>query len=200
MLVNIILGFIVIQEQIVVFYFDVFVIFLQFGDVFCVSLCVDDFMDLIGMFFIVSYDVFKLSYIGVFNLNGDFVGFNEVGNIVNFSLGFIIVNWVENSLSLIIFLNGSIMMDLCFEVMDCGVLVIVVILDVVILEFNDFNDNSIFVVFIFVNLVIIEDLCCFVSIVLLIVMVIVGESICVVVIVSGFQEISSVSFVFSYDF
>lgn len=72
-----------------------------------------------------------------------------VGNIGNLSVGFIIVNWFENSLIFIFFFDNEVFFEVCFIVfgVDGLCLDLEFILDVVVIEFFDVDENVIFVFF-----------------------------------------------------
>ncbi|TXB51509.1 cohesin domain-containing protein, partial [Phaeodactylibacter luteus] len=78
------------------------------GDQFCVSVTADNFTDLVGMSFTLSYDASRLSFNQATNLNSSLPAFNAGANIGNPSPGFITVNWFEQSLNPITLPNGSV--------------------------------------------------------------------------------------------
>jgi gliding motility-associated-like protein len=113
------------------------------GDNVCLALEIDNFEDLIGMSFTVSYNASQLSYTGVSNLNGNLPGFSVAGNIANPSPGFVTINWFENSLTPITLPDGSILLEVCFDAIGSGTTDVEITSDVAAIEFSDINENVI---------------------------------------------------------
>ncbi|MCR9055497.1 MAG: cohesin domain-containing protein, partial [bacterium] len=113
------------------------------GDNVCLALEIDNFEDLIGMSFTVSYNASQLSYTGVSNLNSNLPGFSVAGNIANPSPGFVTINWFENSLTPITLPNGSVLLEVCFDAIGSGTTDVEITSDVAAIEFSDINENVI---------------------------------------------------------
>ncbi|NRA50334.1 MAG: hypothetical protein HRU12_14475, partial [Phaeodactylibacter sp.] len=113
------------------------------GDNVCLELEIDNFEDLIGMSFTVSYDASQLTYTGATNLNSNLTGFSVAGNVANPSPGFITVNWFEGSLTPITLPNGSVLLEICFDANGSGSTDVEITSDVAAIEFSDLNENVI---------------------------------------------------------
>lgn len=126
------------------------------GEFFCVFVIVDNFLEIVGMFFIVNYDFLLLVLEFVENVNIFLNGFSSNGNIGQFFGGFIIVNWIDNMIQFNMFLLGVILFEVCFWGIDCGMINFVVIFDVVSIEFFNSNEELLLVDVIDVFIVIIN--------------------------------------------
>jgi gliding motility-associated-like protein len=113
------------------------------GDNVCLALEIDNFEDIIGMSFTISYDASQLSYTGVTNLNGSLPGFSVAGNIANPNPGFVTVNWFENSLTPITLPDGSVVLEVCFDAIGSGTAAVEITSDVAAIEFSDTDENVI---------------------------------------------------------
>jgi gliding motility-associated-like protein len=113
------------------------------GDNVCLALEIDNFEDIIGMSFTVSYNASQLSYTGVSNLNGNLPGFGVAANVGNPSPGFVTVNWFENGLMPITLPDGSVLLEICFDAIGSGAAAVEITSDVAEIEFSDINENVI---------------------------------------------------------
>ncbi len=170
------------------------------GDNVCLALEIDNFEDLIGMSFTVSYDASQLSYTGASNLNSSLPLFNQAANVGNPSLGFVTVNWFENSLSPITLPDGSVLLELCFDAIGSGTTDVSITSDVAAIEFSDVDENVIPLTANDGTVTInggppSDDLAVFVGSA----SVNQGESFCIPVTVDNFEALIGMSFTVSYD-
>ena len=113
------------------------------GETVCVPVTVDNFTDLIGMSFTISYDESLLAFTNVQNLTVGLPGFSTAGNIGNPSPGQVTVNWFENSLSPTTLPNGTVLFEVCFEALGGGSAALDITSEVAAIEFSDVNENII---------------------------------------------------------
>lgn len=113
------------------------------GGDFCLGITVDNFTELIGMSFTVSYDASQLSFNAVSNLTTNLPGFSAAGNIATPSPGFITVSWFDGSLTPVSLPNGELLFNICFTAIGSGSTPVSITSDVTAIEFSDIDENVI---------------------------------------------------------
>ena len=108
------------------------------GDNFCVSVTVDNFDDVVGMAFTLSYNASQLQYVEATNFNSNLFLFGAA-NVANPQAGFITVNYFNNNLTPTDLPDGAVLFDICFEAIAGGTSAIEMTSDITQIEFSDSN-------------------------------------------------------------
>jgi len=92
----------------------------QQGDNFCLQITADNYNDIAGMGFSLSYDPALLSYTGIENINSGLVGFTEGGSTNNPNPGTIAIQYVHPTLQGVTLPNDAVLFEICFTAESCG--------------------------------------------------------------------------------
>ena len=115
------------------------------GDNFCVSVTTDNYTDVVGMAFTLTYNSSMLDFVEVTNINTSIPGFT----IANFGTppaiadGFVSVNYFNLSLIPTTLPNNTVLFDVCFNALSQGTSNINMTSDIAAVEFSDSNQDVI---------------------------------------------------------
>ena len=93
------------------------------GENFCISVTVDNFSDVAGMSFTLSYNPSQLEFVEVTNLNTNIPGFSlgaNIGTPPAIAAGNITVVYDDASLNGVTLPDGAVLFDVCFEGLSAG--------------------------------------------------------------------------------
>jgi gliding motility-associated-like protein len=112
----------------------------------CITVTADNYIDVVGMAFTLSYNPGHLEFVEVTNLSPSIPGFSVPANFGTppaIADGFITVNYFNNSLAGIDLPNGAPLFDICFNLIGSGNSSIEMTSDITSIEFSDSNQDVI---------------------------------------------------------
>ena len=90
------------------------------GTDFCLEVTVDNFTNMLGMDFSISYNDAILTYTGISNINPALVGFSEAASTGNPAAGSITVQYFNQLLQAINLPDGAVLFEICFTASSDG--------------------------------------------------------------------------------